>query len=188
MFRIIVGFFAIVVFFMGQSCELGSQTRSEYEQIVNKFEQWKSSQIRKGIYAAEKGCTFDTVTKEGYSGPTIGVPNDIDFSFTDINADNKLDAVVTFNPNQCDGGNALMNAQVRLLILSNGISYITDDTYVNKIESRFTEGWFNIEKASYGTVFGTYYQYKETDGRCCPSIRRPFTIDYKTKELKFTDK
>lgn len=157
-------------------------------QILTRFEQWKSAQLKKGTYATEKNCNLDTVTKEGYNGPTMGIPSDIDVAFTDINNDNKLDAIVTFNPDQCDGGNALMNAQIRVLILSSGVSYVTDDAYIDKIESRLKKGWLSIEKASYGTFFGTYYEYKETDGRCCPSIRRSFTIDYKTKKLEFTDK
>lgn len=157
-------------------------------QILNKFEQWKSAQFRKSTYATEKNCNLDTVSKEGYKGPIMGIPGDIDISFTDINNDNKLDALITFYPVQCDGGNALMNAQTRVLILSGGLSYITDDTYIDKVESRFKKGWLIIEKASYGTFSGTYYEYKENDGRCCPGIRRPFSIDYKTKKLEFTDK
>jgi len=177
-----------ILFLLGLSCKLTAQSKSQYSQILSKFEQWKSTQFKKGIYATEKSCNLDTMTKEGYKGPTMGIPRDIDISFTDINNDNKLDAIVTFNPDQCDGGNALMNAQIRILILSSGAAYVTDDTYIDKIETRFKKGWFGIEKASYGTFFGTYYEYKETDGRCCPSIRRPFTIEYKTKKLEFTDK
>lgn len=188
MLKIIIQTIASILFFVGLSCKLTAQSKSEYVQLLNKFEQWKSIQYKKGVYATEKNCNLDTMTKEGYKGPTMGIPNDIDISFTDINNDNKLDAIVTFSPDQCDGGNALMNAQIRVLILSNNAGYIIDDTYIDKIETRFKKGWFNIEKASYGTFFGTYYEYKETDGRCCSSIRRPFTIDYKTKKLEFTDK
>jgi hypothetical protein len=117
----------------------------------------------------------------------MGIPDDIDIFFTDINNDDKLDALVTFRPTQCDGGNALMNAQIRVLVLSSGTSYVTDDKLVDKIESHLKKGWLNIESASSGTFLGTYYEYKDSDGRCCPSIKRPIEIDYKTKKLTFSD-
>jgi hypothetical protein len=177
-----------ILFLLGLSYNLTAQSKNEYVQILNKFEQWKYTQYKNGVYAAEKNCNLDIVSKDGYKGPTMGIPKDTDISFTDINNDNKLDAIVTFNPYQCDGGNALMNAQIRVLILSNNVGYITDATYIDKIETRLKKGWFHIERASYGTLFGTYYEYKEIDGSCCPSIRRPFTIDYKTKKLEFVEK
>jgi hypothetical protein len=168
--------------------KVNGQSRSAYTQIINKFEQWKDAQYKKGNYETEKRCNLDTVSKEGYKGSGMGIPKDINISFTDINLDNKLDAIVTFSPDQCDGGNALMNAQIRVLILSKGATYVTDDTYIDKIESQFKKGWLNIESATYGTFFGTYYEYKDSDGRCCPSIRRPIQIVYKTKKLTFADK
>jgi hypothetical protein len=167
--------------------ELNAQTKNGYVQIINKFEQWKLTQFKSENYASDKECNPDTVTKEGYKGPEMGIPKDIDISFTDINNDNIIDGLVTFNPNQCDGGNALMNAQIRVLLLSNGTSYIIDDTYIDGIENRFKKGWLSIESATDGTFYGTYFEYKDTDGRCCPGIRRPFTIDYKTKKLIFSD-
>jgi hypothetical protein len=77
----------------------------------------------------------------------MGIPTDIHISFTNINNDNKLDALITFNPTQCDGGNALMNAQIRVLIMSNAAGYVTDDSYIDKIESQFKKGWVIIEGA-----------------------------------------
>jgi len=188
MLKITTQIIAGLLFLSGISNKLMAQSKTDYVQILNKFEQWKSTQYKKELYATEKNCIPDTVTKTGYKGPTMGIPKDIDISFTDINLDNKLDAIVTFNPDQCDGGNALMNAQIRVLILSSGATYITDDSYIDKIETRLKKGWLRIEKATEGTFYGTYYEYKEMDGRCCPSIRRPFTIDYKTKKLEFIEK
>ena len=174
--------------FAGFTLRVNGQAKSEYAPILNKFEQWKAIQYKKGTYETEKRCNMDTVTKDDYKGAGIGIPKDIDISFTDINNDGKLDAIVTFHPDQCDGGNALMNAQTRVLILSNGTTYVTDDTFIDKIESRYKKGWLNIDNATEGTFFGTYYEYKDTDGRCCPSVRRPIQIDYKTKKMTFSDK
>jgi len=174
--------------FVGFTVRVNGQAKSEYAPIINKFEQWKVIQHKKGTYETEKRCNMDTVTKDGYNGSGIGMPKDINISFTDINNDGKLDAIVTFHPDQCDGGNALMNAQTRVLILSNGITYVIDDTFIDKIESRYKKGWLNIENATGGTFFGAYYEYKDTDGRCCPSVQRPIQIDYKTKKVTFSDK
>ena len=180
--------FSIIAFlFACITVKVNGQGKSEYAQIINKFEQWKVIQYKKGTYETKKRCNMDTVSKEGYNGPGVGIPKDMDISFTDINNDGKLDAIVTFHLDQCDGGNALMNAQIRVLILSNGITYVTDDTFIDKIESRFKKGWLNIESATEGTFFGMYYEYKDTDGRCCPSVRRPIQIDYKTRKLTLTD-
>lgn len=91
-------------------------------------------------------------------------------------------------PDKCDRGNVLMNAQIRVLILSNGTTYVLDDTFIDKIEGRFKKGWLNIENAADGSFFGNYYEYKDSDGQCCPSIRRPVEIDYKTRTLIFHDR
>jgi len=175
----------ILFFLLGTPLILFAQSKSEYVQIVNKFEQWKKDQYKKGNYATEKNCDRDTVLKAGYKGAEIGIPTDIHISFTNINDDSKLDAIITFNPTQCDGGNALMNAQIRVLILTNVDGDTTDDSYIDEIESQFKKGWLIIDGALYGSFYGAYYEYKDSDGRCCPSIKKPFSIDYKTKKLTF---
>jgi hypothetical protein len=65
---------------------------------------------------------------------------------------------------------------------------VTDDNFIDKIEAKLKRGWLIIESAGGGTFYGTYYEYRDSDGRCCPGIRRPFEIDYKTRKLEFTDK
>jgi hypothetical protein len=177
----------IISLLAGQSMNntLLSQTKSEYFKIITKFEQWKSYQYKADKFATENNCMPDTVSKDGYKGPDMGIPKNIDISFTDINNDNKIDALITFHPDQCDGGNALMNAQIQILILSKDSSYFIDDKYISKIERQFKKGRLNIERASYGAIYGTYYEYKSNDGRCCPSIHRTFAIDYSTKKLTF---
>ena len=173
--------------FLAASLISFAQSKSEYVQIVNKFEQWKNDQYKKGNYATEKNCNTDTILKDGYKGPGMGIPADIHVSFTDINSDNKLDAMITFTPDQCDGGNALMNVQIRVLVLSNVKGYNTDDSYIDKIETQLKKGWLIVEGAQYGSFYGTYYEYKDLDGRCCPSIKKSFSIDYKTKKLTFDE-
>jgi len=162
-----------------------AQTKNEYIQIINRFEKWKLDQYKKGTFATDKNCNFDTVSKAGYKGPEAGIPADVNVMFTDINNDSKLDALITFNPTQCDGGNALMNAQSRVLILSSQTGYIADDTFIDKIESRYKKGWLHVESVVQGTIYGLYLEYKADDGRCCPSVKRTFSISYSDKKLTF---
>jgi hypothetical protein len=115
----------------------------------------------------------------------MGIPEDINISFTDINDDGKLDGLVTFLPDHCDGGNALMNTQIRVLILSNAANYIADDQFLDNIQQRLKKGWVIIHAVQGGTFYGTYYEYKQTDGRCCPSIKKDLSIDYKTRKINF---
>ncbi len=159
-----------------------AQSTPAYNQIVIKFEYWKAQQFKSGKFATDKNCIPDTVAKKNYKGPDMGIPKDLDISFTDINRDGIIDGLVTFHPDQCDGGNALMNAQISVLILSTKKGYTIDDTFMDKITEGYT-GWFIIEKATESVLFGTYYNYKNGDGRCCPGIRKPFELNYLTGKL-----
>jgi len=159
-----------------------AQATAEYTKILASYEQWKAAQYRAGTYATPGNCKMEVVVKDGYKGPTAGIPKDISIYYSDINADGKLDALVTFNPVQCDGGNAMMNVKSRVLILSKGLSWTTDDKFINGIESK-KDGWLSVSGVSGGTIFGTYYDYAADDPRCCPSVKRSFTIDFKTRKL-----
>lgn len=161
---------------------LQAQSTAEYTQVLSRFEQWKSAQYTAGKYARPANCKLEIVTKDGYSGPESGIPKDMSVYYSDINRDGKIDGLITFNPVQCDGGNALMNAQARVLILSKGTGWVTDDKYIESIEAK-KDGWLSVSGVMDGTIFGTYFAYGTDDPRCCPSIKKPFTIDYKTKKL-----
>ena len=159
--------------------------QNEYQQILSKFNSWKEKQFRSGTYASEKNCNPDTMLKKGYKGPEMGIPKELTMSFFDLNNDKIIDGLVTFSVDQCDGGNALMNLQTKLLILSKADSYFVDDKYFTKIESALKKGWITIESSTYGTIYGTFHDYKEADGRCCPSITKPFSLTYPTTKLNY---
>ncbi|MGQ0739944.1 MAG: hypothetical protein ACT4OJ_12880 [Bacteroidota bacterium] len=177
--------FFLPVFFL--ICYLSTaQTNAEYTKILIRYEQWKAAQYKAGTYATPGNCKMEIVVKDGYNGPGAGIPKDISIHYSDINGDGKLDALITFNPVQCDGGNAMMNAQSRVLVLSKGAVWITDDKYIDNIESK-KDGWLSVTGVVEGTIFGTYYEYKKDDPRCCPGIKKQFSIDYKTKKLELED-
>jgi hypothetical protein len=160
-----------------------AQTSPVYSRLLSRYEQWKAAQYKAGKYATPGNCKMDIVIKEGYTGPMAGIPEDISIHYSDINGDGIPDALITFHPVQCDGGNAMMHAQSRVLFLSKGAGWVTDDSYIDNIE-RKKNGWLVVSGVKGETIFGTYYEYKDEDGRCCPSIKKQFTIDYKTKKLE----
>ncbi len=85
-----------------------------------------------------------------------------------------------------------MNAQTRVLILSQGQGYAVDETFIDQSETKYIEsmrtwGFFWIERAIDGQFYGTYSAYKDEDPRCCPSIERKFLLSYATGELVFFD-
>ena len=164
-----------------------AQTSSGYGKIISKFEEWKSIQYKNRVYEAPRRCRMDSALKESYDGPGIGIPNEIDVFFGDINGDSKSDALITFRPVQCDGGNALMNAQKRVLILSDRDFYSVDENYFDSIEDSLKKGWLYIERVADGIFYGKYFEYKDDDGRCCPGIRRPIEISFQTKKLSYTE-
>lgn len=108
------------------------------------------------------------------------------FSYGDINRDGTEDALVVFNPEQCDGGNASMNIQIAVLILSanNGSNYIVDHKKLEHIKGVPTDMWTTFQRVkSDGKIVGTAYGYKPTDGRCCPSRHATFTYTYPNNKL-----
>lgn len=182
--KIFVGGLGLLVFF---GLPGFGQGKSDYATIISRFEQWKTLQYKKGVFVQGNRCNPDSVSVPGYKGSEIGIPNDIDVFFTDINRDGRLDALVTFRPLQCDGGLALMNHQVRVLVLSAKSGYVIDDTLIDNIARAHKRGWLVVESVSQGTIYGTYFEQRASDGRGNASIRRPFGIDFSSRQLRFDD-
>lgn len=163
------------------------------QDIKNAFDSWTKSEIEKGNFFAKDSCNGDYfVTKDSLgleSIDGIAVPDDssdIFYHYADLNNDNKKDALITFTPYQCDGGNAIMWVQYQLLALSQGDKYLVTDNYFENFKT--DPGFFHLDSVATKAVFGTYFEFKEHDGRCCPSIKRPIKIDLEKNEFIFTDK
>ena len=171
------------ILFLFAVSAIQAQSGTSYSKIMAAFDQWKATAIQKGKYASAANCKMEIVTRDGYKGPATGIPQELSIHFADINGDGKLDGLFTFHPQQCDGGNAMMNAQDRVLVLSKGSTYTADASYISNIEQK-KDGWLSVTGALEGIIYGTYYEYGPDDGRCCPSIKKSFTIDYKTRKLE----
>jgi len=173
-----------------QDNSVDSKTKAE---IKNAFDTWTKSEIQKGNFFAMDSCNThyfimkDSLGLESIDG--LSVPDDsseINFHYADLNDDDKKDALITFTPYQCDGGNATMWVQYQLLVLSNGDNYSVIDDYFEKFNT--DPGFFLLDSVSTKTVFGTYFEIKNNDSRCCPSIKRPIKIDLNKNEFTYSDK
>ena len=160
------------------------------------FANWQKQQINEKRFWASDSCYpgwFDKHdVNETLDNLIYGFPSDssIKFSFADLNQDGNLDGLVTFNADQCDGGNASTWNQWQVFILSNNGNYNVNDTIqVDKFSlTEFDSlGFYRLDSIKANKIFGTYIEFKDEDGRCCPSINRPVAFDFSGKRLVFTE-
>ena len=152
------------------------QQKSKHQKIISTFENWKSTQISLGNYQ----------TKNDELGQ--GFPDEIIVFYTDLNQDENVDAIICFNPILLEGGNALMNVQEKLIIVSKNENYEVDDTTLTNLERKLKSGWIHLTHANNGVISGDYYDYKSNDGRCCPSIHKQVDISLNKKKATLTFK
>lgn len=161
--------------------------------IKNAFDSWTKSEIEKGNFFANDSCNGAYYVMKDSLGlePAFGlsVPDDsseINYYYADLNSDNQRDALITFAPYQCDGGNATMWVQYQLLVLSQGDKYLVTDNYFERFKT--DPGFFHLDSVGTKTVFGTYFEFTGDDGRCCPGIKRSIKIDLEKNEFNYVDK
>lgn len=156
--------------------------------IQNAYKEWKASQLGAGKYLADSQCNLQSVQELIKSGRDVNQRfGTAAFSYGDINRDGLEDALVVFNQRQCDGGNALMNAQTALLILSadNGSRYLVDDKRLENLKGLPNDMWARFKRVkSNGDITGTAYGYRDADARCCPSLQAAFTYTYQNNKLR----
>ena len=164
------------------------------QKIKLAFYNWVENQIEKGVYFAKDSCNWEYYEMkealgleavDGYAVPTWD-SSAIYIYYANLNADSIIDALITFFPCQCDGGNGAMWAQKYILVLSNGENYSVIDDYFDKFDVKI-DGSFHLDSAAEKTVFGTYYKFIDDDPRCCPSIQRPIKIDLGKNEFQYLD-
>lgn len=152
------------------------QQKSNHQKILSTFENWKNTQLSIGNYQ----------TKNNKLGQ--GFPDEIHVFYSDLNQDETIDAIICFNPILLGGGNALMNLQEKLIVISKNEKYELDDSTLSNLERELKTGWVHINNVNYGEISGDYYDYKKNDGICCPSIHKPIEISLKNKKATLTFK
>ncbi|OYU95362.1 MAG: hypothetical protein CFE21_09430 [Bacteroidetes bacterium B1(2017)] len=167
--------------------------QKEISDIKKAFESWTKSEISKGNFFAMDSCNGDYYMRKDSLGLEsvfgYAVPDDsseINYYYANLNGDTKKDALITFTPYQCDGGNASMWVQYQVLVLSQGDSYLVDDSYFERFDT--APGLFQLDSVAPKAVFGTYFEFAEKDGRCCPSITKPIKIDLEKNEFTYSNR
>jgi hypothetical protein len=137
----------------------------------------QSLKLKRGEFFADDSCNmgyYKSCDSLGYEGEFgLGIPNDsLEMSqifYSRINDDDKLDALMLFYPIQCDGGNASMFVQYKLLILSDKNNYIVNDSLLYKIN--FGDGFNILDSINGHFVYGNYFEYRKDDPYPYPSIK-----------------
>lgn len=170
--------------------------QAQKDTIIQLFEQWKIDQVKAGNWVSEENCNGEYMQKqydrpdfESLDLPIMGFQTEKEgygYSFGDLNQDGKLDGMVSFQPQQCDGGNGSMWTITDVLILSDKNSYkITDTIDFSEFDNTAfdSSGFYQISYISGQKVYGQFIQFLEDDGHCCPSINRDVIFDFPSRKL-----
>lgn len=177
--------FLLIIIFMG--CQRTEST--EIEQIQEVFRGWQKAQIESpdGEFVAKENCNLDYVINTEVSA-MLGFPEEINFYYADVNGDDKSDALITFFPVQCDGGNATMWMQYQLLVLSQkGSDYSIDEIPLHPNALSLLNGPYFLDSLSDQHAFGRYFEFVQGDARCCPSVNKTLTIDMSSFKVTLAD-
>lgn len=173
----------VLVFSLNTICLSQKTTKNqqiiEINEIKLAFEKWVLKEIKEGKYLDKDSCFKCYGKREGTGMETFH------FVFADINGDNKLDALATFNLYPCYGGNASLG-QCQVLIISGENGYSVIDNFFNNLNKEL--GVHTIDSAASNQFFGTSYEYLKNDSPNFPSIQKRFSITYDTKNIEFIDK
>ncbi len=162
---------------------LSCSHNGDLPKIQNAFKQWQQLQIEGNEFVSAGNCNYDFVTSHEEYSLVLGFPDEMEFDYADLNEDQKVDALVTFIPEQCDGGNLTAWMQYQILVLSNDSGYHVLDDFFEKVKIDTESGFYHLDSLDHQTFYGTYYDFNDDDGYCCPSIQKPLIIDFNTQKV-----
>jgi len=170
-------------------------SKADVQILKNIFAEWQKNEIKKKLFWANDSCNPDWIILHptDTSGIVWSFPDNTSFKFSyaDINNDGKIDQLVTFTPEQCDGGNGSMWTQIEVLTISNHNQYTTTSTLSDGNFSylgKDTSGFYWFDSIGVNKIYGRYLKFKNTDGHCCPSIIKPEILDYDTNKVLYLGK
>ncbi len=147
------------------------------------FKQWQQTQIEHKHFVSKDNCHYSYIAAHEPPETILGFPDSINFYYAHLNNDQHPDALITFRPLQCEGGNASVNTQYKLLALSTPSGYTIDDTFFNLVDIMEASGFYILDSLNRYGFYGTYYNYTETDGYCCPSIKKTIKITFPSLQV-----
>ncbi|MGV3599134.1 MAG: hypothetical protein ACO1PI_14815 [Bacteroidota bacterium] len=154
--------------------------------IADAFNQWLLEKTKQGVFFGYDSCNLDFIIEYNVTTMPLRLPDSTNTSFWygDINGDRKKDGLITFIADLCDRGNAAMWTQFQVLVLSNDSGYSVNDSFFDSLTKDF-EGFIHADSMSLNTFFGTYIEFKDGDGHCCPRTKEEFTVTYNTPVIQF---
>jgi hypothetical protein len=151
--------------------------------ISHVFQKWRAIALEEKKYIPEDSCSYSYLDKNDLNSLVhLAIPNQCNWSWGDLNEDGITDAMITFSPIQCDGGNATMMFQTAVFILSKNDTYYPLEIYPS-LSLVHGGHFYRFNSILNGKIKATYIDYKEKDGRCCPSIIIPCTIRVKNNKF-----
>jgi hypothetical protein len=156
------------------------------KQLHYEFDTWKKQQLDNQIFQSAGKCNGEWYASHpNTEAPAWGFPElkDCSFFYADLNNDGMEDQLVSFNPVQCDGGNASMWMQVNVLTISENGRYITSSDWNEELFPQLKkkeEGFYWFTGITSGTIETIHYVLRDEDPRCCPSVQVVTVFDYAT--------
>ncbi|MBD2722660.1 hypothetical protein [Hymenobacter armeniacus] len=160
--------------------------------LRTRFDRWQQAQLAAGRFTLPDSCASyrkrldehpDEDMEEQYAFP---VPEEIRYSYADLNQDGTLDGLMTFTPEQCDGGNGSMWSQEAVLLLSHGSGYQLNDTLrLDQLVASAPpqDGFYHVDSIASNRIYGHYFEFGPGSGHCCPSLTQAVTFDYRLRKI-----
>jgi len=173
--------FILIIF---TSCKNNEKSEVDLkDKIHSAFIRWSNIQIQNGKYLDKNKCNIDYCNLNHNLTTINGIPEDIKTYYADINKDGIIDGIIIFNPIQCDGGNGVMYSEEKVLILSDNGRYIPDDSFINKVEEKYGDGWIYVKDVRNDTIFVTSLSFSKNNNSRHPDIEKEGIIKYPNHEL-----
>lgn len=165
--------------------------------IKSVFEQWIRLKIKNEEFGVREVFNLywnneDKYNHE-YNGPgDVFSSDDVSFGFADINSDGMEDCYVSIAFWAAGSASTIWNEHT--FFISNGENYVIDEDFYGKITERISKAkenkkilyfsYIDIGEMDNSGMILKCSGYDEDDARCCPSIERNYSYDFRTKELK----
>jgi hypothetical protein len=153
------------------------------DRIKQVFNDWKNNEIKNGHFINHDSCNWEYVSKLKINElqDIWSIPSELNYSFADLNNDSIIDGLISFCPDQCDGGSGSVWFRYQILIVSYKTKYdlscFLSEGLSNQI-GKSKEGFRFIDSIANNEIWGTYYEFKEGDAFCCPSIVKRYNEKY----------
>lgn len=154
------------------------------------FIRWQRDEIEAGRFWAKDSCFMSWFADHDYPASAMpwGFPDlsEMTFSYADVNGDSCVDQLVTFSPDQCDGGNASIWTKFAILTVSENGKYQTKSLDIEGLYfpgGQGEEGFYHYDSIGTGVIYGTHYVFGKDDGHCCPGTHDFVVFDFKTQKL-----